>query len=109
MNALPKEMTIGEKYGPAMKITDPQEAAEYFEACVQHNMSFGTSRQEAERIERINLGYFAGYCSTETRERVERLFNCEHPIFGKVSENGVPSTEQAIEAGRNLATSPASE
>lgn len=32
---MPKNMTIGEKYGPAMEITDPDDAKEYFEACVQ--------------------------------------------------------------------------
>ena len=62
-----KETTIGEKYKPAMEITDPQEAARYFEECVAHAMSFGADRTEAERIERANLGYFAGYYSSDTR------------------------------------------
>lgn len=104
MIVLPKEMTIKESYAPAMEITDPQRAAEYFEALVQRDVTyFGMSRQEAERVERINLGYYAGYYSEATRERVERLFNCAHPFFGKVSENGTPSAEDAIEAGRKLA------
>jgi hypothetical protein len=93
--------TIGEKYGPAMKITDQAAADAYFEACVQHNMSRGNNdRAEAERIERSNLAYCAGYCDHETRERVERLFRCAHPIFGRIAERGAPTPEQAIAAGR---------
>lgn len=89
-----KEITIGQKYGPAMKITDQSEAEAYFEKCVEHNMSFGQSRQEAERINRLNLGYYAGYYDDETRVRVERLFRCSHPIFGAFTE-----PEDAFHAG----------
>lgn len=96
---MPKQISIGDKYDPAMKITNQAEANAYFERCVQHTMSFGTDRQEAERIERANLGYYAGYSSEETRRRVERLFSCAHPIFGAISVNGVPSNEEALEAG----------
>jgi hypothetical protein len=105
MKQFAKDVTIREKYFPAIEeITEQKDADEYFEACVQHTMSFGKSRKEAEEIERQNFGYVAGYFSAATRERVERLFNCAHPYFGKVLENGVPSTEQAIETGRKLAS-----
>lgn len=97
-------MTIGEAYGPAMNITDQQEANEYFEALVQNNMKHGNSREKAESIERQNLGYYAGYYDNATRERVEQLFICAHPIFGSITDNGAPTTEQALEAGRKFAT-----
>lgn len=103
MKSFDVNVTIGEKYGPAMEITDPQQAAEYFEACVAHTMSFGKSRAEAESIERQNLGYYAGYCNTATQVRVEKLFGGVHPVFGSVIENGRPSDEQAIEAGKRMA------
>ena len=96
-------ISIGEKYDVAMQISDQAEADAYFEECVQHCMSFGKTRKEAERIERINLGYYAGYCSNETRERVERLFRCAHPVFGKIAENGAPTAEGALEAGKRMA------
>lgn len=99
---IPKDCTIREKYAPAMKITDPQEAAEYFEECVQHTMSFGTSREEAEKIEKSNLGYYAGYYDNETRLRVEKLFNCIHPIFGSAIKP--PTPEEAFEMGQKLGT-----
>jgi hypothetical protein len=98
----PKDMTIGDKYRPAMEIQDQEEADNYFKQCVRHTMMHGEqpmSQEEAERIERINLGYFAGYYGPETRERVERLFNCSHPVFGKVAEVGTPSTDTALLAG----------
>lgn len=78
--------TIGDKYKPAMDITDETEAERYFERLVAHNMSFGDhTRAEAEEVERANLGYFAGYYDDETRRRVEHLFRCAHPIFGKAT------------------------
>lgn len=93
-------LTYGEKYKPAMEVADQADADKYFEELVRHNLSFGeTTREEAERIERHNLGYFAGYYDSETRERVERLFKCEHPVFGKIAENGAPTTEEALLAG----------
>ena len=92
-------ISLGDKYDPAMKITDQAEADKYFEACVNHQVSFGQcTRQEAIDIERSNLGYFAGYYDNETRERVERLFKCQHPIFGPISE-GSPTPEEAFEMG----------
>ena len=102
MKSFPDNITIGDKYGPAMQITEQAEADDYFLACVEHTMRHGADRAKAESIERGNLGYFAGYCNDEIRERVERLFRCAHPIFGSIVERGVPSPEAAFEAGRAL-------
>jgi len=98
-----KEITYGEKYGPAMEITDQELADSYFNECVEHSMTFGHSREQAEEIERKNLGYFAGYYDHETRLRVEELFSCKHPIFGS-AEAGKPTPEEAFEMGKTLAT-----
>lgn len=104
MEPLPKEVTIGDKYRPAMEIRDQGEADAYFERLVAHTQGFGESRERAEEVERINLGYFAGYYDSLTRERVERLFRCAHPVFGKVAENGSPTMEESLKAGRELTT-----
>ena len=94
------QMTLGEKYGPAMEITEQAEADAYFEECVKHSMiNFSMTRTEAEECERANLGYYAGYYSSETREHVERLFACSHPVFGKIAELGEPTAKEALEAG----------
>jgi hypothetical protein len=85
-----------------MKMTDPKKARRYFEECVKHTMSFGKTREEAEKNERSSLGYFAGYYDHKTRLRVEKLFLCAHPIFGKASKR-IPSAEEAFEAGKKMA------
>jgi hypothetical protein len=94
-------ISIGDKYSPAMEMREEAAAAEYFERLVGHSMGFGYPREEAERIERENLGYFAGYYDHETRERVERLFACAHPIFGKISEH-VPTPEECLLTGMQI-------
>lgn len=93
------KITLGEKYGPAMKMTDNREADAYFEECVQNTMErTSASRSEAEAIERSNLGYWAGYYDHETRVRVERLFGCIHPVFGS-ADAGPVSAEEAFRKG----------
>lgn len=77
------DTTIEERYKPAMYVTTKEEAAEYFEALVFYRMTYGHTREEAERIERSNLGYFSGYFGRETMIQVQELFSCEHPVFGK--------------------------
>lgn len=93
-------VTIGDKYGPAMSITDLEGAREYFEACVEHTMRFGKTREEAKVIERANLGYVAGYYDEETRRRVERLFGAQHPLLGAVDET--PSPGEILALGKRL-------
>jgi len=95
---IPKKVTIGEKYGPAMGVKTAEEAREYFEACVRHNMSFGNTREEAEKTERRNIGYYTGYYSAETAQRVMSLFGVVHPIFGASQ----PTAEEALKAGIEL-------
>lgn len=105
MKKLPLKLTLGDKYDPAMKIEDQAAADAYFELLVLHHLDLQESegkipsRDVAERTERINLGYYAGYYSSQTRERVERLFHCAHPIFGAIAANGQPTPEQAALAG----------
>lgn len=79
--------TAKEKYGPAMEMVEPEEAAAYFERLVDHCMRAGSkTRDEAEHSERRSLGYYAGYYSRDVRVQVEQLFDCQHPILGKASE-----------------------
>ena len=85
---IPEKATYDQKYGPAMAIKDPDEAKVYFKELVNHAIKTGIAQGEAEKIEKGNLAYWAGYYSEETRERVEKLFVCEHPVFGSISKNG---------------------
>lgn len=91
-------------WAPAMAITDRADADAYFKLAVGHICrEFRFDREAAERHVRRSLGYFAGYYDHDTRDRVERLFDCEHPVFGSIAKNGPPTAEQAMRAGINLA------
>lgn len=103
--SLPENISIRDKYEPAMEIETQEEADAYFRLCVQHTMQLPPAtidREEAECIERNNIGYYAGYFSHETRERVERLFKCEHPVFGAIAKKGPPTPEEALRKGMEL-------
>ena len=93
-------------YSQAMKIETQEEADAYFESLIEFvsKESIGKTRSKIEETQRSNLAYHAGYYGPEVRKRVERLFNCEHPIFGKYEENGDATTEEAIELGRLVAS-----
>lgn len=101
-------LTYGECLGPAMKITDESDAEQYFADYVAFiekalEKEPRTDNKTAAEIARINLGYYAGYYDNETRERVERLFKCSHPVFGSIKANGAPSAEEAFAAGKRMA------
>jgi len=104
---LPMQITLGDKYGPAMRLETQKDADAYFERLVAHCMAHGSPRDDAERIERENLGYFAAYYGDETRARIERLFRCEHPILGAIATTGPVQPEAALEAGKALRSSTA--
>jgi hypothetical protein len=87
----------------AMLVEDPEEAKKIFDELVQLSMSdYGKTHEEAEASIKEHLGYMAGYYSHETRERVERLFDCEHPFFGKISVKGPPTPEEAFRMGAEM-------
>ena len=81
-------LTYGECLGPAMEITDPEDAKQYLDAYTDFIAEWrkkepvGTDRTPRETA-LVNIGYYAGYYSPETRERVYKLFNCSHPFLGK--------------------------
>jgi hypothetical protein len=95
----------GEMYEPAMAITDRATAAKYLDVLVVARChALGESESDAIARVRDDLGYWAGYYGTAVRERVEDLFDCEHPIFGKHAVHGSPSTDEALDAGIALAS-----
>jgi len=102
MKTLPDVLTIGDAYRSAMEMTEQADADEWFEALVERCMRSGNTLEEAEAIERSNLGYFAGYYTHETRLRVERLFRCAHPIFGPATAGPI-EPRVAFEIGKRLA------
>lgn len=96
-----EEMTYGETLGPAMEITDQDEADRYYEALVQRQMRVGGYvREQAESNVKSNLGYYAGYYTDpEVSKRVNRLFTTEHPIFGKKMPTAGEAFRKGVELG----------
>ena len=92
-------LTYSECLDPAMKITNIDDANQYISEYIKYINKSKNDIFESEKIAKSNLGYYAGYYDSETRERVERLFMCQHPIFGSIKENGVPTAKEAFEAG----------
>lgn len=78
------KITYGEKYGKAMDITDPKEARAYFKECVEHQIRIGGyNREQAEAIERQNIGYWSGYFKEDVRQRVRVLYGATHPLLAR--------------------------
>lgn len=101
------KLTYGECLKPAMEITDESDAQKYladYVAFIQKSLDKEPNPNglSATQIAGSNLGYYAGYYDNETRERVERLFGCSHPIFGKIAEKGVPTAKDVFDAGVKL-------
>lgn len=99
-----KKLTYEDTLGPAMKITDPEDAKQYFSAYVSFMQEAlrkeGKDASDAVRIVKANLGYYAGYYDQETFNRVTQLFNCNHPVFG----SNLPHTSlDAVKAGKKAA------
>lgn len=93
--------SISDTYAPALHIMEQPRADRYFDACVRHRMEqSGVDRSQAERIERTNIGYYAGYADHATRERVERLFKTEHPYLGRAAETGPIPPALALRLGQ---------
>jgi hypothetical protein len=98
-----KELTFEESLNPAMEITNQIDADQYFAAYVDYiKTTYPDNEEPVEEVCKSNLGYYAAYYSEETRERVERLFNCVHPFFGSIKENGPPG-EKTFQIGQDWA------
>lgn len=97
-------LTYGECLDPAMNITDQKDADQYLSAYIEFqksHMTEASGKHTPEEICKINLGYWAGYYGNDVRGRVERLFMCSHPVFGSITENGIPSNKEAYTCGFN--------
>ena len=96
-----ESMTYSDLYGPLSEIRTKQQADEYFEFLVSwRTKEFSMPRDEAERIERNNVGYWTGYLDEATARRVMELFQVEHPFFG----TEFPSLDEAFEIGVRAGT-----
>lgn len=101
-----KNYTIGDLYRSAMEIQTAEEAQAYFAELVRWCVAkWGKTEEESAALMKTNLGYFAGYYDHATRQRVETLFDCEHPVFGSIAKNGAPTHEEAFKKGVQIGKS----
>ncbi len=97
-------LTYGEALSPIANITDQENADQYLKDYIEYTQKFLDKKPHpegfsAEKICKINIGYWLGYCSNETAEQILKLFDCSHPIFGKKQF----TAKEAFEAGKKLA------
>ena len=103
-------LTIAESLGPAMEITEQEDADQYLQKLVEYTekqirLNYRKPplrKMTALEIVKENLGYYAGYYSDETRCRVEKLFKTKHPIFGAIATEGAPTFSEAFQKGLSL-------
>jgi phage-related minor tail protein len=85
-------------------IFDKEEAlkwkTKYITYIKDNNIEIDANEEEATKIANSNIGYFAGY--SNDRDRIEKLFEVEHPIFGSVAKNGNPTISEAFNLGVKL-------
>jgi hypothetical protein len=55
----------------------------------------GQSEEEAKAILLANIGYCSGYCDHALADQIMKLYETEHPIFGRTH----PTPEEALRLG----------
>jgi len=67
-----------------------------------HEKTFGIDKATALIEAKKDIGYIAGYGSPQKRDAIEKLFDTEHPVFGRYSEKGSPNAVDAYRMGLEL-------
>jgi len=77
------DVTFHDKYKGALQVETEEDAERYLEGCIEHHLRVDPESSEEEAREKVlsSLGYYAGYCGMEAREKVERLFGAIHPVL----------------------------
>lgn len=91
-------------YDAAMKATTMTAAAFELDRLVLAARRADPSKgyDEHREIQLSNIAYFAGYYGDETRQRVENLYGCEHPVFGEFAAFGSPPPEVSFRMGQAI-------
>jgi len=106
--AIPSDATTGELMADlsAIAADEDEDAADAYKAkLVTLRIWTLAEKDESEPIEESelvvaqNIGYLSGYCSTEERHRICRVFATTHPIFGDKD----PTPDEAFQMGQDWA------
>ncbi len=93
-------LTLTEIFDTAKKIKSEEGASLLVRAAVLDLFKqTDDTEEDLDKAVRQNLAYMAGYCGTDVRERIEKLFKCEHPVFGSIAEMGVPTSRESFMCG----------
>ena len=78
--------TMGEIFNTALdvaKTDDGDRCQAFLTSYVEYIVSESNRNvAEAENIAKSNLGYFAGYYSSEVYETINKAYGAVHPVFG---------------------------
>ena len=78
-----KDYTYGERLHPLQYIETEEEAVEYKRRLLAHQEQYGVvDGMTPEQVVNGNIGYWTGYYDEKTAQRIKRLFQVAHPIFG---------------------------
>ena len=98
--------TMGEKFNTALEIAETGDADRcqaFLTSYVEYIVSESNINvAEAENIAKSNLGYFAGYYSSEVYETINKAYGAVHPVFG--SNPFEVSPEEAYRKGLEART-----
>lgn len=97
--------TLGQTYGVLVKAQTQEEATELFSDLLEYGIDQEPDKDPAqiEATMRSNLGYYAGYYSLETQQRVEKLYGAVHPIFGTSFRETPITPVETFQMGAELA------
>lgn len=96
--------TIGDIISELGGIETKSQATVYLDKyakLLKRDLSPGVYIWKEERVKRAkrDIGYIAGYLTRDERERVEELFDCEHPFLGSIKKMGRPTGEEVFLCG----------
>jgi hypothetical protein len=95
---LPKEAR--KRYLESALVQTREEAAAYYEKLIEIEVTEEfRDRAVATILVRWHIGYSFGYQIAEERDRLERLYDIDHPVLGSIRENGVPDLVKLFTAG----------
>jgi hypothetical protein len=86
--------TAGDIFDKALEIAktgDSDRCQKFLTTYVSYIISEnGCAIEEATRIAKNNLGYFAGYYNSEVYETINKAYGAVHPVFGQNPFNVSP-------------------
>ena len=98
--------TMGEIFNTALDVAktgDGDRCQAFLTSYVEYIVSESNRNvAEAENIAKSNLGYFAGYYSSEVYETINKAYGAVHPVFGGNPFEVSPEEayRKGLEAGR---------